>query len=106
MASVTDEHALITPPMYLTEIIHLCKLQAWMGSRRMVASFPSKEDQKGHNRQSSAPQEDSHLGTDPEPSTLMWVKALRGIGYDHWHVNTVKQRDARLEFRVCLRPIH
>lgn len=48
----------------------------------------------------------SILGIDPEPSTLLCVKAVRGIGYDYSDVNTAKQRDARLEFRMCLQPIH
>jgi len=49
---------------------------------------------------------DSILGIYPEPSILLCVKVLGGIGYDYLDVNTVKQRDARLEFRMCLQPIH
>lgn len=48
----------------------------------------------------------SILRIDPDPSILTRMKAPRGIGYDYLNVNTVKQRDGRVEFRLCLEPVH
>lgn len=48
----------------------------------------------------------SILGIHPDPSILTHIKAPRRIGYDYLDVNTVKQRGGRVEFRLCLEPIH
>lgn len=44
VVSVTDERASISPPMYPTAIMHLCKLAGTNGVTGRVASFPSKAD--------------------------------------------------------------
>lgn len=48
----------------------------------------------------------SILAIDPEPSILLCVKVLSRIGYNSLDVNTVKQRDAWLEFRMRPQPTH
>lgn len=75
--------------------------QEWMGSHAVVVFFPSKADQKGHNKQPSMPQEHQN----PGGTSWAFHSDLCGSrnGYD---VNAVKQGDARPEFRVCLQPVH